>query len=58
MLITVHVKFQPEGHWESSSEVEFLSPVKRLVGFELETFRLQSLNPLGHSLQINLQVSS
>ena len=39
MLITVYVKFRPEGHWELSNEVEFLSPVKRLVGFESGTFR-------------------
>ena len=58
MLITVFVQFWPEGHREPSNEVGSLSPVERLVGFEPEIFRLQHLNPLGHSPQINLQVSS
>ena len=58
MLITVFVQFRPEGHREPSNEVGSLSPVKRLVGFEPEIFRLQRFNPLGHSPQINLQVIS
>ena len=58
MLITVFVQFRPEGHREPSNEVGSLNLVKRLVGFEPGTFRLQRFKPLGHSPQINLQVSS
>ena len=58
MLIAAFVQFWREGHRESSNEVEPLSLVERLVGFKLETFRLHLLNSLGHSPQINLQVSS
>ena len=50
MLITCVLHIKPEGHWEPCSEVASLSPAKRLVGFELGTFRFwsQCLNPLGH----------
>ena len=58
MLITVFVQFRLEGHREPSNEVGSLSPAERLVGFEPGIFRLQFLNLLGHSPQINLQVSS
>ena len=53
MLITAFVHVRPESHQEPYSEVGSLSPAKRLVGFEPGTFqfRLQRLNPLGHSPQ-------
>ena len=57
MLITAFVNIRPEGYWEPRNEVGILSLAKRLVGFELGTFRflLQGLNPLGHSPQKNTQ---
>ena len=39
MLITAFELFRPEGHREPRNEVESLSPAKRLLGFEPETFR-------------------
>ena len=40
MLITAFFKFGLEGHREPRNEVGLLSPVERLVGFELRTFLL------------------
>ena len=42
---------RPEGHQEPRNEVESLSLVEHLLGFEPGTLRflLQHLNPLGHS---------
>ena len=51
ILITAFfVHIRPKGHREPRNEVRSLSPAKRLVGFELGTFRfiLQRLTPLGH----------
>ena len=39
MLITAFLHILPEGHWEPRDEVGSLSMAKRLVGFELGTFR-------------------
>ena len=51
MLIICILYIRPESHREPRSEVVFLSPAERLVGFEPGTFRFSSqrLNPLGHS---------
>ena len=49
MLITAFVQARPEGQREPRSEVGSLSLAESLAGFEPGTFRLQRLNPLGHS---------
>ena len=49
VLITAFVQFRLEGHRKPSNEVESLSLVECLVGFELGTFQfqLQHFNPIG-----------
>ena len=40
MLITAFNQFLPEGHWGPCSEVESLTLVEHLVGFEPGTFQI------------------